>query len=481
VGREETLKEKTAKGLLWGAVNSGATQVLSLIVGIFLARLLSPSDYGIVGMLAIFTAIAGNIQDSGFTAALINLKQPEDKDYNSVFWFNVIVSCCIYIILFFCAPLIAAFFRQPCLIELSRLLFLTFVVLALGTAQNAYLTKHLMNKEKAAIQLASLVVSMTVALVLAFKGYGYWSLAWQQLAQVIVLSIGRYYCCRWRPSRAIDFGPVRRMFAFSNKILFTTIVNTASNNMLAFIFGRLYQPHAVGVFTQANKWNNMGYSLVSGTLAQVAQPVLAAINTDDDRQVRVFRKMLRFTAFLSFPALLGLALVAEEFILITITDKWIESVVLLRILCISGAFFPLFTLYQNLIISRGRSDIYMWCTLAQTLLQLTVIVSLHRLGIQTMVTVYAAINIAWLLVWQRFAHRLIGIRLTDVLKDILPFMLAAAAVMAATYMATLPIRQAGVLLAARIVIAAAGYFALMKLFRVKLLDECIGYLRRRSK
>ena len=191
------LKDKTAKGLFWGALNNGTMQILNIVIGIFLARLLSPADYGLVGMLAVFTAIAGALQESGFSAALANIDKPTDNDYNSVFWFSTIMSVILYTILFFCAPLIAAFFHHPELVDLSRLVFLSLLFSALGTAPTAYLFKNLMVKETTILRVSSLIVSGAVGIFLAFKGMVYWSLAWQQLIYIALTSISRFFIIKW--------------------------------------------------------------------------------------------------------------------------------------------------------------------------------------------------------------------------------------------------------------------------------------------
>ncbi len=477
--KEGTLKEKTAKGLFWGVINNGTTQLLNVVLGIFLARLLSPADYGVVGMIAVFTAIASALQESGFTAALANMRKPTDNDYNSVFWFSFLVSITLYVVLFFSAPLIAAFFHQPVLVTLSRFIFLTLLLSALGTVPTAYLFKNLAVKENTILRAASLLISGIVGITLAFKGYAYWSLAWQQITYVGLTSIGRYFLIPWRPSLHIDFAPIRRMFGFSYKILITTLVNILSQNILTVIFGRLFPAKTVGNFTQAFKWNNMASSLISGTVAQVAQPVLVEVNEDRQRQARVFRKMLRFTAFLSFPAMFGLAMVANEFLMVTITEKWVDSVPLLRVLCIGGAFLPFYTMYQNLVISRGRSDIYMWCTLALIASQIGFVLLTYSYGIIIMVTAYTALTILWLIVWQYFARKLTGVRLIDTACDILPFCLIAAAVMTFTYWVTMPIANLILLLAVRIVLAALLYLGILKILHAKILDECIAFLKKR--
>lgn len=473
----QNLKQKTAQGLFWSFLSSGGMQLLNLIIGIFLARLLSPGEYGIVGMLAIFTLLANNLQESGFGVALVNIKDIEHNDYNAVFWFNVGMSLLLYAILFCCAPLIAAFFHQPCLVSLSRFVFLGFIIASLCISPNAMLVRGLKMKEKAITSLSALVVSGTVAVIMAIKGFSYWSLATQQILYNVVICFGRFYYTRWCPTLKVDFTPVRQMFSFSYKVLITAVLTTINNNVLTVIFGRLFPAQAVGNFTQANKWNTMANQMVTNTMAQVAQPVFTQVTDDKERQRRVFGKMLRFTAFLAFPALFGLALVAPQVILLAIGDKWVDSIPLLQILCISGAFIPLYTVYQNLFLSQGKSDTYMWLSIGQIAIMLTAVLACHAMGIRTMVIAFACINILWLLAWQMFAYRLIGYRLFSMLRDLLPFMLIALAVMALTYLVTLHISNMLMLLVSRVLIAAALYFMAMKLLRARILEDCIEFIR----
>lgn len=472
----DNLKEKTASGLFWGLMNNGTMQVLNLVFGIFLGRLLSPSDYGMVGVLAIFSAIAGNLQSSGFSQALANLRHAGAREYNSVFWFNITVGMALYVILFAAAPLIASFFRQPELVRLSRFVFLAFFISSFGIAHGAYMFRNLMVRQYAVICIVALLASGITGIVLALRGYAYWSIAWQQVVYIFVLNIGRYVCVPWRPSFKVDFEPVRQMFGFSSKILVTTIINTLNQNLLVFIFGRLYPMRSVGSFSQANKWNTMASSLVSSTLAQVSQPVLARITDDEGRERRVFRKLVRFTAFVSFPAMFGLAMTADEFIRLTIGPQWESCVPLLRVLCLGGAFLPLYTLYQNIMISRGRSDIYMWCNLLQVAAQLLIVMAFARCGIEAMVVAYTVLSVLFISVWQCFLRRIAGIHAIEILKDITPFLLVSAAVMAVVYWLTLPIDGLLLRFAARVIAAVTLYAGVMKVMRATILDECIGFL-----
>lgn len=475
----DTLKEKTAKGLFWGAVNNGTMQILNILIGIVLGRLLSPGEYGLVGMLTIFTMIAGNLQSCGFTQALVNIKSPTARDYNSVFWFNIMMSVTLYVILFLCAPLIAMYYRRPELVALSRLVFLAFLISSFGIAHNAYMFKNMMNREQAIVGFFSLVISGATGIALAYSGFSYWSLAWQQIIFITCVNIGRYYYVPWRPSANIDFSPVRKMFAFSSKMLVTSIINTVNVHILTVIFGRLFSAAAVGNFTQANKWNVTAHTFVSGTITQVAQPVLASIS-EDERERRVFHKMMRFTAFLSFPCMLGLSLIAHDFILVLLGERWAQCVPLMQVLCIGGAFMPLYTLYQNLAISSGRSDIYMWCSIAQIVLQIAVILCFHGQGIMGMVRAYTLFNIAWLAAWHIFTSRLIRLRAVDVVLDVAPFAAVAILTMAVAYFCPQQIGDMRLRLVARIAVAAVVYVGVMKLLRVRILDECINFIIRKK-
>mgnify|MGYP002624574068 CR=1 FL=1 len=477
----ENLKEKTARGLMWSTVNNGSAQLLNLIVGVFLARLLTPEDYGIVGVLTVFSAVAMTLQTSGFSQALVNERKPVDADYNSVFWFNILVSLLLYVLLFLCAPLIAAFFHQPCLVAVSRVLFLSLPVYALGVTSGAYLIKNMMNREIAVIGLSAIILSGFTAIVLALNGFTYWSLVAQQLVAAVVTIAGRYYYVRWLPKLRIDFGPVRRMFSFSARLLITNLIQIFNFHLLTFIFGRFLPIQTVGYYSQANKWNNLAKTTIADAVGQVAQAVLVSVSDEREREVRVFRKMMRFTAFLSFPAMLGLALVSREFILFVLGSQWADSVPLLQILCVGGAFLPFYTLYQNVAISSGRSDLYMWCSIGQMLIQLAIVLVTYPYGINTILWCCSAFNILWLLPWQIVAHRLIGVRLRDVLKDVLPFLMVVIVVMAFTYMLTTWIESYILMLVVRIGIFALVYIGLMKLLRVKIMEECIDFVLKKRR
>ena len=476
----ESLKEKTAKGLFWGGMNNVVLQVVGVVFGIILGRTLNQSDFGMMAMISVFSLVGTTLQDSGFKTGLTNMKSPRPEDYNSVFWFNILMGTGMYALLFFCAPLISRFYGVAELTALCRYAFLSIVIASLGTAQSAWLFKNLRARQIAKASMAAVIVSSTVGACMAIAGMAYWSLATQGLMYVGVNTLLLWHYSEWRPTMTIDFGPVKRLFPFSIKILATNITTNINNNVVNILLGRFFGKQATGVYNQAYQWDTKAYSLVQGMVSQVAQPVLVSLDDDRERQLNAFRKMMRFTAFIAFPLLFGLALVAREFIVIAITEKWLPSVELLRLLCISGAVMPLATLMSNLIISRGESGIYFRSTLAFCLTQIAVLIAIHGLGIRAIVVAYVALNLVWLLVWYVFVRRLTGYRLRHLLLDTLPFALAAALTMAVTWVITRQIGPLWVLLLSRIAIAAAVYFIIMKSAHARILDECMAFLLKRK-
>lgn len=474
-----TLKEKTAQGLLWGGLNSGIQQLVGLAFGIVLGRLLSPSDYGMMAMISIFSLVATALQDSGFRTALTNIEHPKHEDYNSVFWFNIIMASSLYVILFLAAPLIGEYYHTPRVVPLCRYAFLSIVIASLGTAQSAYLFKHLRAKQQAEAGALAVILSSLTGVGMAFAGMAYWSLTTQGLVYVGINTLLQWHFSPWRPSiHGITFAPVRRMFRFSCKILATTIMTHVNNNVLNILLGHYFTPRDTGNYNQAYQWNTKCYSLVQSMVAQVAQPVLVSLNGEEGRQKDVFRKMMRFTAFITFPLLFGFGLVAKEFIVTAIGEKWLASAQLIQILCISGATMPLSTLFSNMIISKGRSGTFFWCTFTLGLVQIATMIMIWPMGIRTMVIAYTLLNTSWLLVWLFFVRRLIGYGYWMFFCDVMPFALAAAGVMGVAYVATMPLSNMIALLITRFIIAVVLYYAVMKIARVKILAECERFVKR---
>lgn len=478
---ESSLKEKTAKGLFWGGFSNGAQQLLNLAFGIVLGRLLDASDYGMVGMLTIFSAIASALQEGGFVSALTNRKEVCHKDYNAVFWFSILCSITIYILLFFAAPLIADFYKIPELIPLSRFSFLGFVIASMSIAPRAYLFKNLKIKETTLISISSLGISGTVGILLAANGFAYWGMATQSITFVTVMTILNFYFSHWRPKLEFDLKPIREMIGFSSKLIITNIFNIINNNLFSVLLGKFYSAQEVGNFAQANKWNGMGHTLITGMINGIAQPVFTSVVDDRARQLAIFRKLLRFTAFISFPAMLGLSLVSKELIVITVGAKWLPSAYILQILCIWGAFIPIINLFSNLIISRAHSSIYMWNAICLSVLQLIAVCGMYPYGLEWMLRIFVIINISWLFVWFGFVRREIQLTLYAMLKDLSPYLLLSATLVIGTYYVTLPIENLYLSMAAKVALVAGFYALILWRLQSVIFRESIEFLLKKRR
>jgi len=581
----ETLKEKTAKGLLWGGLNSTVQQLLGIVFGIILARQLNQSDFGMIAMISIFSLIGNDLQNSGFKTALANLREPTDRDYNSVFWFNILMGGSIYLVLFLCAPLIARFYHVPELTALARYAFLGIVFASFGTAQSAWLFKNLRAKQQAKAGMVAVLLSSSVAVVMAYMGFAYWALATQTNLYILTCTLLYWHYSPWRPTmqcpsdcsnaasqrskfkvqgpsdgsntpstapqaplRSTRRGafvakrrknskpstlnsklstirdvlrPALKMFRFSVKLLISQVLTDVNNNILNILIGRFYGRHDTGNYNQAFQWSTKGSNIIQNMVQQVAQPVLVSVDNEHERQLRILRKMMRFAAFLSFPLLFGLSLVSHEFIVTLLGEKWAESAAYLRLLAIASAFLPLSTLLANVVITKGRSNIFMYVNLTLACLQTLTMLAIYHFKVScfeflaplstllnpsqpfstapqalsqlstlnaqltTMVLAFTALTILWFFVWGFFARLLAGYRFRMLLSDVLPFLLAAAAVMLATSFITaiLPSLLGGaggrlLLLLARIILAALLYFLIMKISGSQILQECLYFVNK---
>ena len=474
---EESLKNKTARGLLWGGISNGTQQIIQLVFGIIMLRLLGPKEFGLVGMLTIFSMIALNIQDFGFSTALINKKNIQHKDYNAVFWFNLIVSVVLYICLWGAAPLIAGFFDRPVLIPISRVLFLSFLFGGIGTAQHAYIVKNLMVKEKAIIEISSLLISGMIGIISAFKGYAYWAIVFQNVSYFTTTIIIRWYYSPWKPTFSIDFSPLKEMFSFSIKLFFTSIFAKITENIFSVLLGKYFKDEMVGYYTQGNKWSTMGGAFISGMVGNIAMPILTQISDDIERQRNALRKMLRFGAFVSFPLLLGLAFVGKEFLLIIGGgDKWLPVTPFLQLFCIWNAVYYIYALYVNLLLTHNKSGIYMIGTIIIGTIQIILVMITFKYGIFQMLTTYITINLFSLYFWHFHTNKLIGLKIWHVITDIVPFWLITLISIGIAWLITKDIENIYLRLLAKILITASIYFGIAWSSKSVIVRECFNYI-----
>ena len=364
----ENLKEKTAKGVEWGFIdNLGGTGILA-VVNLVLARLLTPQEFGIVGMTSIFITLSTSLVDSGFTGALTRKATVDEKDLNTVFYFNLLTSCVLYAVLFFTAPLIAVFFSQPVLTGVIRILGLSLIVTALSIVQKVILVRKLDFRTQAIVSVVSAVVSGAAGIWMAAAGFGVWSLVVMQLLRLALATVLLWLFSRWMPAFLFSVSSFREMFSFGGRLLLTAVISTVWSEIYSFIIGKVYAPSVLGQYSRADKFRNMVTSNVSIVMQRVTYPVLASIRDEKQRQARAYRKILRTTVLISFTSVLGLAAAAESFVLTLVGEQWVPAVGYLRILCLSGLFIPLMMCSSNIINANGRSDTTLYLEIMKTVL-----------------------------------------------------------------------------------------------------------------
>ena len=471
------LKTKTIRGLFWGGFNSGMKQVISALIGIVLLSRLAPGDYGLVGMLAIFTGIASTLQEGGFTSALANRKEFSHDDFNAVFWFNNIISIAMYAGLWLCAPLIANFYGQPELVKISRVLFLAFVFNGLTLAYNAYLFRFLMVREKAAIEIISAIVAGIAAIILAIKGYGYWALVVNTVLLSLVASVLRFIIVPWHPTFKINFRPVWEMFGFSFKLVIASFVTQLQNNIFSVVLGRAYTEREVGFYSQGNKWTVMGQTMISGTVSSVAQPTMARVTDSAERSLKVFRKFMRLSSCLVCPAMLGLAFIAPQLIQV-INPEFMPSVPVMQFISLGCIAVSLSNMYSQMNIAHGRSDLNLLITILGAALQIAMAFVVYRYGINVIAITIAACNFVILAAWHLISGRHVGYSVWMLLTDVLPYAGLAVLVVLITYFATRFIHNPLILLFVKTAVVAGLYILALKVLDSAIYREARVFIKR---
>lgn len=353
----ENLKEKAVTGAIWKMAERIIGQVIGFLIGIVMARLLSPEDYGIVGMLTIFFALARTFQDSGFGSALIQKKNRTEDDFSTVFLFNLGSSIIIYAVLFFTAPLIASFYNTPILTDITRMSALSFIIGGLTGIQYSKLNIELKFKTISQLSILGQIVTGIIGITLAYNGMGVWALVLQGLASSIVTGTVIWVISGWKPSLRFSRDSFNSLFKFGSNILGSHIINTIYNNLYTLVIGKAFNPSAVGLYNRANGYAILPAGLVMDMALHVNYPILAKIQDDDERLLRAYSKLLTVPFYILYPLLVGLIVCAEPLISVMIGDKWLPCVSYLQILCFGYMFYPLNGFNMNLLYVKGRSDL----------------------------------------------------------------------------------------------------------------------------
>lgn len=353
----ESLKHKTVKGVSWSFAEQLLTRGSNFVIGIIIARILSPTDYGLIGMLGIFFGISQLFIDGGLTSALIRTKEPSEKDFSTVYLINIGLSLLFYFLLFFCAPVIADFYGQPLLQPLTRILALTLVISSVSSVQGTLLTIKVDFKTKTNISVIASIVSGLTGIVCAYKGLGVWALVAQALTASIMMSLLTIFFVRWMPRLVFSASSFKRLFSYSSKLLLSSCIHTIYDNCYPLVIGKRYTPADVGQYSRGGQFPGVADSTITGALNRVAFPVLSQVQDDDARLLRVYEKYIQLSCFLVFPIMMGLCGCARPLVSILLKEPWLACVPFMQILCFGKMTNGITTINLNLLYVKGRSDL----------------------------------------------------------------------------------------------------------------------------
>ena len=475
----ESLKKKTVKGVAWTSLDQALNLGFGFVIGVILARLLSPSDYGLLAMIAVFNSIAFAFVNSGFGSALVRKPDLVEDDTTTAFFFNIIVSVGMIGILWVAAPFIASFYDKPILTSLVRAEAVILIISALGLVQNTQLTRALNFKAKMIINASSQVLAGVLAIVAAYRGFGVWALVVQHYVGYTVSLILMWVFSPWRPRGKWSKVSLKYLWGYGSRILASGLLNRIYGNIYPIIIGKFYSAADLGQYTRAGGYAGLPARGLTDVLQQVTFPVLSQIQEDDARLSSSYRRMLRFSVFLVFPVMVGLATLAYPLVISLVTDKWAECVPYLQVICFASMWYPVHAINLDLLKVKGRSDLFLRLEIIKKVIVTVVIFVCVPFGI--MGICYGAIftSLASLAINTYYTGKFIHVGFFRQMMDMIPTLLNSMVMGAVIYLVTAPMTNELLKLAVGIPLGIVVYLVIAWVFRLPELKEAIDIIRRR--
>ena len=477
----DSLKQKAAKGVLWSTVERFSVQGVQFLIMIVMARLLTPHDYGLIGMLAIFIAVAQSLVDSGFSQALIRKQGRTETDNSTVFYFNIAVGFLLYGLFYVSAPWVARFYDSPELVDLMRVVCLSVVFNSFAVVQRALLTVRIDFKTQAKASLTAAVVSGIVGIGMAYTGFGYWSIAAQQLVNLGLNTLLLWLFARWRPRWAYSWASFRELFAFGSKLMASGLLDVVYRNMYLLVIGKVFTASSLGHYTRAHQFAEFPSSNLTGIMQRVTYPVLCQIQDDDARLASIYRRFLRVSAFIVFPLLTGLSAVAEPFILLLLKEQWLFAATLLQIICFAMMWYPIHAINLNLLQVKGRSDLFLKLEVIKKLLAVAVLCLTIPMGLVAMCVGQIFSSLAALVINTRYTGLLIQVGFLRQMRDLLPTLLLSLTMWVLVYALVHVLPGLWLQLVVGVLVGMAYYLGLAWLLRFPEMGELLLLIRKNKK
>lgn len=453
----ESLKGKAVKGLAWNTINTLTNRVVTFVIGIVLARLLSPTDYGLTAMIAVFTAILCLFTDGGLTAALVRKEDRTETDLSTVFWYNLFACWIVYGLIFVMAPYIAAFYDMPILVSITRITTLGMLITPFASIQSLILTTRIDFKTPAIIGVSCNIISGIVGICLAYYGYGVWALVIMGLTSTIIGVIVRCAIVQWYPKTGFSKESFKELFGFSSKMLASQIVWQIYAQIAPLVIGKYYSPAQLGSYNRAKGWAELPSNTFFSTLYAVAFPVLSKLQDDNMVLQKCYRKFIRMSAFCSFPIMIGLSSIASPLTLYVLTEKWSNSIPLLQIICFSFIWLPINALNQSLLLVKGRSDWYFKLSVWANCIGLAAMCCSLPFGLKVFCIGQVCASLLNIFVNTYYTGKLLSLGFITQIKDYSPIFLNSCMMGLICLLAQMPFENNGVKLLVAIPVGAIYY------------------------
>ena len=477
---QASLRALTSKGLVWSAVEKFSVQGITFIIQLVLARLLAPTEYGIIAMLAIFIQIAQILIDGGFANALIQKKDCNDLDYSTVFYFNILIAVVAYLILFLSAPLIADFYKIIQLDVVLRVLSIVLIVNSLSIVQKTILVKRVDFKSQAFTSFTSSLLSGILGIILAYHGFGVWALVWQQISNSFFAFV--FYSCivRWTPLMKFSRESFNGLFSFGSKLLVSSLINTVYRNIYAIVIGKKYSSEDLGLYSRAEQFALFPSYNIATIISRVIFPIFSKIQDDNEKLKIAYRKTIQYSSFIIFPLMFGLASISEPFILYFLTDKWEGAIVLLQILCFDWMFDHISALNLNLLYVKGRSDLALKLEIIKKTYAIIILFSTLPFGLVWMCLGRVLYSISAIFINAYYTRQLIQLTVWQQLKDIIPYVIASFIMAVIITCVLCFISPILIKLVIGVLLGGVFYFLFSKIFFRTIVNNICVFIKRRN-
>ena len=477
---QQSFKRKVLNSTIWSGVERFSTQIIQFLFNVLIARILLPSDYGIVAMLGIFLAVSQCFVYSGFSSALIRKNNRSEVDFSTVFYYNLFVSIFLYLILYLLSPIIANFYHQPLLVKILRISGLALIINAISGVQHAKLSIALDFKARAKIAMTCAIVSGSIGLILAYQKCGVWALVTQSLSYTFLCCVLLCLKVRWRPLFVFSYRSFKELFGFGSKILASSLIDTLYNNLYSLVIGKIFTPKALGLYSRADSLAQFPSINITNAIQNVAYPALCSIKDNKIHLKSAYIKMLRMSAFIVFPLMLGLSSVAKPFIHVVLTDKWIELSPYLKILCFSLMWFPVQSLNLSILQVEGRSDLFLKLEIYKKVIGVITLCITIQFGLLAMCYGRLFNSFISLYLNSLYTKKIIHYGITEQFKDILHIVIHAVIMFIIVSLVVRIIPNHAIKLLAGVTIGGVYYLLGAYIMKFSELFEIVSFIRNKS-